>query len=111
MPFMPPRHRPPGQPTREEAERRRKAFLDARRPSRAAQGYDEDWRKLRNAFAAKHPVCCVPGCGKPTREVDHILSIRERPDLRLVWSNCRGFCKPCHSRRTALEQGFARAGR
>lgn len=40
--------------------------------------------------------------------VDHIMSISERPDLRLEWSNLRAMSKRCHDRRTAREQGFAR---
>lgn len=54
---------------------------------------------------------CSCGCGEPATVVDHKVSIRERPDLRLVWSNLRGFRKACHDRRTALEQGFARRSR
>lgn len=109
MPMMPPRHRPPGMPTREEAERRRLALLDQRRPSRAERGYDADWRRCRNLFAKAYPVCCVSGCGKPTAEVDHIQSIRDRPDLRLNWSNLRPMCRSHHSQRTARDQVFARS--
>jgi 5-methylcytosine-specific restriction protein A len=41
-------------------------------------------------------------------EGDHLKSLAEYPELRLEWSNLRAFCRPCHSRRTAREQGFAR---
>ncbi|OYY35565.1 MAG: endonuclease [Rhodospirillales bacterium 24-66-33] len=110
MPTMPPRHRPPGMPTREQAEARRKAEIDKRRPSPAERGYDAAWRRCRKKFIEAHPVCCVPGCGKPTSDVDHIKSVRERPDLRLSWSNLRPYCHAHHSQRTATEQGFARRG-
>jgi 5-methylcytosine-specific restriction protein A len=108
MPTMPPRHRPLGQPTREQAEARRKAFLDRNRPSPAERGYDADWRRCRKLFIAKNMTCCVPDCGKATEEVDHIESVRARPDLRLKWSNLRPYCKPHHSERTAREQSFGR---
>jgi 5-methylcytosine-specific restriction protein A len=111
MPQRPPTHKPPGSLSRQEAERRRKAFLDARRPSRAARGYDEDWRRCRDLFAQRYPVCCVPRCGKPTEEVDHIESVRTHPHLRLALSNLRPMCRSCHSRRTAIDQSFGRGSR
>lgn len=113
MPTMPPRHRPPGTLPplpREQAEARRKALYNQQRPTPKEQGYDADWRKLSRVFRQRHPTCWTPGCGHPSEQVDHILSIRDRPDLRLVWSNLRALCRSCHSRRTALDQGFARQG-
>jgi 5-methylcytosine-specific restriction protein A len=71
------------------------------RPSARQRGYDAAWQKLRTAFIAEHPVCAVPGCGAPSAEVDHVRTVRERPDLRLEPSNLRALCKGCHSRRTA----------
>lgn len=97
-------------PTREEAERRRKAAQIQYRPTPKSQGYDADWRAVSRLFRQRFPVCCTPGCGRPTQEADHVISVKERPDLRLRWSNLRPFCKPCHSRRTAIDQGFARPG-
>jgi 5-methylcytosine-specific restriction endonuclease McrA len=94
-------------PTREQAEARRKAYLDEHRPSPQARGYDAAWKRCRKLFIAANPTCCV--CGRPTEEVDHIKSVRDRPDLRLSWSNLRPYCTPHHSERTAREQGFARA--
>lgn len=92
--------------------KRRKAEAEAKaaRPSAAKRGYDLAWRRVRGAFLKRHPTCCEAGCGQPATDVDHIQSIRERPDLRLVWSNLRPFCHPHHSRRTAIDQGFARRG-
>ncbi len=79
--------------------------VDAKRPSAFERGYDGAWRKVRAQFLTAHPRCVE--CGATASEVDHIQSIAERPDLRLKWSNLRSFCKPHHSRRTALDQGFA----
>ncbi|WP_371135892.1 HNH endonuclease [Reyranella sp.] len=96
-------------PTREQAEARRKAIIDQHRPSPARRGYDAAWRRCSKAYLLVHPICTR--CPDPATEVDHKVSPRERPDLRLSWSNLRGLCKSCHSRRTALDQGFARSGR
>lgn len=109
MPARPPSHRPAGWMPREQAERLRKAKLDARRPPREARGYDKDWYRFRTAFLRDNPICCC-GCGGRAQVVDHIKTIRERPDLRLVASNCRPMTKTCHDRHTALTQGFARKG-
>lgn len=108
MPSLPPRHRPPGVPDYKEREKRRKAFLDTQRPNSVDRGYDAAWKKCRALFVKVHPVCSVPGCGKQTSDVDHVQSVRDRPDLRLSWSNLRPFCHPHHSARTAKDQGFAR---
>ncbi len=89
---------------------KRKAEADAARPSAAARGYDPAWKRVRADFLKAHPFCCSPGCNKPSTEADHVLSVAERPDLRLSWSNLRPFCKPHHSQRTARDQGFARSG-
>ncbi|MCO5078975.1 MULTISPECIES: HNH endonuclease signature motif containing protein [Hyphomicrobiales] len=56
-------------------------------------------------------MCCQPGCTARATEVDHVISVRQRPDLRLSWSNLRPFCKPHHSARTAREQAFGRGTR
>lgn len=108
--------RPPQTPR----ERRRRA--DQRRPTAAQRGYDAAWRRLRDAVIIERGLLCE-ACGRlgalrerdaapsiPVLEVDHIVSIAQRPDLRLAPSNLRVLCRPCHSRRTAREQGFARRG-
>ena len=56
-------------------------------------------------------MCMERGIVTPAREVDHIIPIVERPDLRLDPSNLRPLCTSCHSARTATEQGFAKGGR
>lgn len=100
---------PAGQPCscRVQREADRKAKLDAARPSAGERGYDADWKRCRSGFLKKHFVCQQPGCNRPATEADHIVSVRERPDLRLRWSNLRALCKAHHSQRTAREQGFA----
>jgi 5-methylcytosine-specific restriction enzyme A len=110
MPTKPPTFRGPGQNVWDGNERARKAAFNKRRGGRQAQGYDATWLRLRLKFLARNPFCCEPGCMRPATEVDHICSVRERPDLRLAEFNLRPFCKSHHSRRTAIEEGFARKG-
>lgn len=70
------------------------------RPNRRGYG-DAAWLRVRRVILAAQPVC---PCGAPSREVDHIIPVAVRPDLRLELSNLRAFCKPCHSRRTMRDQ-------
>jgi 5-methylcytosine-specific restriction protein A len=110
MPTRPPVHQPVGTLSREESERRRKALFNQRRPPTSAI-YDADWKRCSRLFRERHPICSTPGCGARTQEADHVVSPKDRPDLRLRWSNLRPYCKSCHSRRTATDQSFGRGGR
>jgi 5-methylcytosine-specific restriction protein A len=60
------------------------------------------WRKLRALKLRHEPLCrlCPPDYRRPAVEVDHILPIRDRPDLAWVWSNLQSLCRECHSRKT-----------
>lgn len=49
--------------------------------------------------------CLLEGLHTPAKDVDHVIPVRQRPDLRLVLSNLRSLCKPHHSRKTAKENG------
>lgn len=107
MPSRPPRHNPFGAPiAAADAERKRKAAIDARRGNSAGRGYDHIWRKIRLAKLSAEPLCrrCREA-GRVTAavEVDHIDgNSRNNADV-----NLRPLCKPCHSSRTARDQGFA----
>ena len=113
MPWSPPVHRPPGHKTRAESERDRKRQFDRKRGKTAERGYDALWRKVRAVKLAQSPLCECDECQagrirvREAKVVDHIVPISERPDLRLDLSNLRSMAKPCHDKRTALEQGFA----
>jgi len=55
-----------------------------------------------------HPLCvhCEErGRVAPAQEVDHIIA--HRGDMTLFWdtNNWASLCKPCHSRKTALQDG------
>ena len=62
------------------------------------RGYDWDWQQLRLLKLREEPVCQIQThCqGDIATEVDHVISIRLRPDLRLVWENLQSACKPCN---------------
>ena len=59
------------------------------------------WKKARHKKLYNDPYC--NSCGKIATEVDHIISIKERPDLRLTSSNFASKCKSCHSRKTHVK--------
>ena len=84
--------------------------IDARRGSPSARGYDRTWQRLRKLKLAANPFCEIgtrcanlPITRRLATEVDHILPIRDRPDLRLAWSNLQSACRPCHSAKTKAE--------
>ncbi|WP_207458642.1 HNH endonuclease signature motif containing protein [Azospirillum sp. SYSU D00513] len=103
-----------------EAEQARKRRYEDTRGNARSRGYDRDWERLRDAVIIERGCRCER-CGTivvlrkreatettPVAHVDHEESIQDRPDLRLERSNLRVLCEPCHNRRTALDQGFAR---
>ena len=50
---------------------------------------------------------CVQ-CGERRRlECDHVLPVRDRPDLSYTLSNLQILCGRCHARKTRLEVGHA----
>jgi 5-methylcytosine-specific restriction enzyme A len=85
-----------------------RAELDARRGSAASRGYNHAWRKFRAAYLGRHPLCraCQDG-GRITeaREVDHIVPLKLAPDRKYDETNLQALCTPCHSAKTASEDG------
>lgn len=91
---------------RKVSERKRKAAHDATRPKSGERGYDADWRAVRRQYLAAHTHCQHEGCTARATEVHHVQSVRDRPDLRLHWSNLSGLCRHHHSAITAKTQSF-----
>lgn len=65
------------------------------------------WRHLSLKVRTEEPWC------RPCREADrytpcvdadHIVPVKDRPDLALVQSNVQPICRPCHNRKTAIER-------
>ncbi|MEX2642136.1 MAG: HNH endonuclease signature motif containing protein [Acetobacterales bacterium] len=80
-----------------------------RRGSAAARLYGHAWRKARAAFLWLNPLCsdcAARGETVPATEVDHVKP--HRGDRLLFWDrrNWQPLCKPCHSRKTAEENGW-----
>lgn len=102
---------------------KRQRRFDETRGTSAERGYDARWRKVRHGIltappsAHRRPDGVIFGHGPlcvfcavehsrvtPATEVDHIdgNSRNNAPE------NLRSACHACHSRRTAVDQGFAR---
>jgi len=81
---------------------------DMDRGSAAARGYDARWRKLRDMFLARHPLCAdlfgYHQRDKVTElatDVDHVLP--KRAGGADSYDNLQALCHRCHSRKTALQ--------
>lgn len=82
-----------------------KKASDDRRGSASSRGYDWRWKKLRDAYLAKNPLCehCLAD-GRVTiaNEVDHIVALRDG-GARLDPSNLQSLCIACHRAKTQKE--------
>ena len=90
---------------------------DLARGSAAERGYDHAWRQLREAYIREHPLCeikthckgIIPDCA--ATEVDHIIPIKDRPDLRMVWSNLQSSCVACNRAKQQRDRAARRVSR
>jgi 5-methylcytosine-specific restriction enzyme A len=71
------------------------------RPSSTALGYDYQWRKKSEAYRRAHPVCEVPGCGRPSEHTDHV----DGDNTNWEPHNLQALCRSHHSQKTALHDG------
>jgi 5-methylcytosine-specific restriction protein A len=88
--------------------RERRQRYDRERGSASARGYDSRWRRAREGFLRKHPLCTE--CERqrlvvPATVVDHIRP--HKGDRALFWDpdNWQPLCKACHDCKTATEDG------
>ena len=80
-----------------------KTISTLKRPTTAQMGYGGRWNRLSKLVRARDPICTMQGCERPSEHADHIIpKSRGGQD---TMENLRGLCKPCHSRKTALEDG------
>lgn len=64
------------------------------------------WRRLRRIKLSRDPLCvqCLAiGRVVSAGEVDHIKSVKEYPELRLVYDNLQSLCETHHSQKTRAE--------
>lgn len=89
--------------------KRQRTEARGRRERRTGRNpYDRRWRKVRALHLAIEPLCRSHrerGFIVAANEVDHI----DGDPFNNHETNLRSLCKPCHSRRTARDQGFGRA--
>jgi 5-methylcytosine-specific restriction protein A len=110
MPIRPPLHRPVHYDPQQVRQVQLRT-LDRQRESASARGYDVAWRRLRLVVLAEEPLCrfCqTRGLVVAASEVDHVVPISIRADLRLVRANLRPLCRPSHAALTA--SGIQRRG-
>lgn len=81
---------------------------ERRRTTAAERGYDHRWRKVREFYISHNPLCedCLDAgiVNAAHLEVDHVIPIAVRPDLRLSTENLRTRCRRHHTLKT-LEDG------
>src|SRR5690606_3512031 len=83
-------------------QRQRGRAYDRDRGSAAKRGYDHRWRRIREHYLRRHPLCedCLEqGTVMEATEVHHTVPYRD--SRRHREDELRALCKPCHSRRTA----------
>lgn len=78
------------------------------RESSTARGYGYKWQQARAGYLAKHPLCIkcqARGLVVAATDVDHIEP--HKGDMAVFWdrSNWQALCGPCHSTKTASEDG------
>lgn len=81
--------------------RQARIVYDRARPSARERGYDGAWRAIRAEVLARQPVCAEPGCGEPSRDVDH--EPRYVPGTDHRGYRLTGYCHRHHSARTSRQ--------
>lgn len=91
-----------------------KRLVDQNRGSASERGYGHKWRKAREGFLKKHPLCVScesTGITTAAVVVDHIIPHRGNKDIFWDRDNWQPLCKSCHDRKTAtIDVGFGRYG-
>lgn len=96
------------QQRKEDHEKRKRKLQDQRRGSASQRGYDSRWRKSRDAYIVKHPLCvrCEDqGVLNKAEVVDHITPHKGNKTLFWDRDNWQSLCKRCHDIKTATEDG------
>lgn len=81
---------------------RTRPFRQYRGQSAASRGYGAAWQRMRTIVLSEEPLCRA--CrSQPSTDVDHIIPVAHRPDLRLARSNLQGLCGSCHRAKTVRD--------
>ena len=88
----------------------RRAY-DKERGSAHSRGYDSEWNRVRKQALQRDRFLCLH-CLAANRvilaiDVDHIVPVTVRPDLRLDLTNLQSLCRSCHVRKTKAEPSSA----
>jgi hypothetical protein len=62
------------------------------------------WKRLRTLVLARYPACCMCHYAAST-VADHIKPHQGIWELFCALENLQGLCGPCHSKKTAIEDG------
>ncbi|MHA1225278.1 MAG: HNH endonuclease [Candidatus Hodarchaeales archaeon] len=81
-------------------EKKIKKSIDRDRESAYKRGYGSNWRKYREWYLRRHPLCVK--CGRLATVVDHIVPVSLGGDF---WdeNNHQALCEECHNRKTMIE--------
>ena len=66
------------------------------------------WKALRLKALERDEWRCVQCNERRGLEVDHVLPVRDRPDLAWSIDNLQCLCGRCHARKTRLDIGLGR---
>ena len=67
--------------------------------------YSRRWKALRSQALRRDGFRCRTCDARGRLEVDHVLPVRDRPDLAWDLGNLQSLCPPCHTRKTRLQAG------
>lgn len=82
--------------------------VDERRGNSNERGYSYAWQQARAGFLRKHPLCAAhekKGEVVAATVVDHIDPHKGDKDKFWERTNWQPLCKPCHDRKTVIEDG------
>jgi len=83
-----------------------KAYDFTKASDRALFYKSKEWLATRALVLAENPYCVECSTDEHpvlAQEVDHIIRLELRPDLRLDTANLQGLCTSCHARKSYEE--------